>query len=576
MSAQKTQWVNAAPLESVPPGQARAVRLGRERSIALFNEKDKIYATDNQCPHMGYPLVRGVVRHGVLTCDWHGRSFDLEGGGCFNRECDDLQTFAVEVRGPDIWVEVPEPSYRRREEHLNLLWEGLLSCDRWTQSKAIALLLRGDVPQDDIVELVVRHLGRHIASSHEAEGGQDVVLLLSGLQVARRYEGEDRLIALTTAAGAAAGEAAERLDVVPLPDPVDWTSIERWVRAFSRDGQAGRIERCLFTAGHAGYQENILPLLFDCATTPHFLGFADHIIWLDHLARVQEEFGWDQAGELVFNLGAKLVGRGRGEPERFRRDAIAFMGDMEPVLAQAQAGDPEVPYDEDSLVKALVSADLEAAFGALTQQLEAGVSIDRLIDTCLLLAADRMARVPVNVEAGWPCLTREFNLAAALRTVQRYGGPTAAARGLVHAAWQFFDDRWLNIPYRPLSEHLTTSATAENPASIVEAIQTLNVQEVGPRVLAYGLAGHPEEPLIEAMGRAILWDDTAHQLLPTLGTVFAEWECFAASDHPARLQILVGLARFATDVRTNKDSGSATRAALRFAQGHTAVDIFED
>lgn len=105
MSAQKTQWVNAAPLESVPPGQARAVRLGRERSIALFNEKDKIYATDNQCPHMGYPLVRGVVRHGVLTCDWHGRSFDLAGGGCFNRECDDLQTFAVEVRGPDIWVE---------------------------------------------------------------------------------------------------------------------------------------------------------------------------------------------------------------------------------------------------------------------------------------------------------------------------------------------------------------------------------------------------------------------------------------------------------------------------------------
>ena len=163
---------------------------------------------------------------------------------------------------------------------------------------------------------------------------------------------------------------------------------------------------------------------------------------------------------------------------------------------------------------------METAFGALTQQLEAGVSIDRLIDTCLLLAADRMARVPVNVEAGWPCLTREFNLAAALRTVQRYGGPAAAARGLVHAAWQFFDDRWLNIPYRPLSEPLTTSASTEDPASIVEAIQTLNVQEVGPRVLAYGLAGHPGEPLIEAMGRAILWDDTAHQLLPTLGNRF--------------------------------------------------------
>ena len=255
---------------------------------------------------------------------------------------------------------------------------------------------------------------------------------------------------------------------------------------------------------------------------------------------------------------------------------MALMGDMEPILAQARAGNPAVPYDEDGLAKALVSADLETAFGALAQQLEAGVSLDRLINTCLLLAADRMARAPVNVEAGWPCLTREFNLAAALRTVRRYGGPAAAARGLVHAAWQFFDDRWLNIPFRPLSQPLDAPATAEDPTSIVEAIQTLDVQGVGPRVLAYGLAGAPGEPLLKAMGRSILWDDTAHQLLPTLGTVFEEWAHFAGSDHPARLQLLAGLARFATDVRTNKDSGSAARAALRFAEGHTTVDIFED
>ena len=96
MSAQKTQWVNAVPLESVPPGQARAVRLGRERSIALFNEGDKIYATDNQCPHMGYPLVRGVVRHGVLTCDWHGPQLRLAGRRLFQPR---VRRFADLCRG---------------------------------------------------------------------------------------------------------------------------------------------------------------------------------------------------------------------------------------------------------------------------------------------------------------------------------------------------------------------------------------------------------------------------------------------------------------------------------------------
>ena len=59
------------------------------------------------------------------------------------------------------------PQYKRRDEHLRLLWEGLLSEDRWTISKAIALLLKGSVPEEEIVEMVLRHLGRHIASSED-------------------------------------------------------------------------------------------------------------------------------------------------------------------------------------------------------------------------------------------------------------------------------------------------------------------------------------------------------------------------------------------------------------------------
>ena len=89
MANHPAQWVRVAAASDVPAGEARAVRLPEGRSIALFNVDGRIWATDNQCPHMGYPLTRGAVRNGVLTCDWHGRSFDLEGGGCFNRECDE-------------------------------------------------------------------------------------------------------------------------------------------------------------------------------------------------------------------------------------------------------------------------------------------------------------------------------------------------------------------------------------------------------------------------------------------------------------------------------------------------------
>jgi hypothetical protein len=79
----------------------------------------------------------------------------------------------------------------------------------------------------------------------------------------------------------------------------------------------------------------------------------------------------------------------------------------------------------------------------------------------------------------------------------------------------------------------------------------------------------------------MLWDDTNIQVLPTLRTVFDEWELLSKADaiggrHPARYQLLVGLARYATDIRTNKNSGSATNTAMRFAEGRTTVEAFEE
>ena len=108
-------------------------------------------------------------------------------------------------------------------------------------------------------------------------------------------------------------------------------------------------------------------------------------------------------------------------------------------------------YDEDTFVSALTSVDIQKSFDAATDVLKGGVPIDQLISTLVILAADRMARTPVNVDAGWECLTTELNLATSLRTVQRIAGDSAAVKGIFHAAWLIFDDRWLNIPSRALT-----------------------------------------------------------------------------------------------------------------------------
>jgi hypothetical protein len=184
-------------------------------------------------------------------------------------------------------------------------------------------------------------------------------------------------------------------------------------------------------------------------------------------------------------------------------------------------------------------------------------------------------------------LTTELNLAASLRTALRHAGNGVAAKGLFHAAWVVFTDRWLNIPVRPLTAPLggDTLAVVNEDAGvrqILDSISSLKVRDVGWQVLEYLNAGYSGDRLLHEMGRVMLWDDTNTQVLPTLRTVFEEWEHCSGPDaglgggHPARYQLLVGLARYATDIRTNKDSGSATNTALRFAEGRTTVDLFEE
>ena len=324
--------------------------------------------------------------------------------------------------------------------------------------------------------------------------------------------------------------------------------------------------------------------MLECAVEPYFLDFGDSLISLAYLAELEDLFGWEQAGELIFNLGAKLIGQPRQEPERFRRDAVARMRELLPDIE----GVPETgagTFDEDEVASAMTSVDVHRSFDALASAI-AGVSMDRLITTFVLLAADRMARTPVAVDAGWPNLTRELNLASSLRALKTHGGVGVAAKGLFHAAWHVFADRWINIDHRRLSEPIPAQPSpAANEdaaaAAVLDAMQTLDVEAAGARVAGYLQAGYSGDRLLHDLGRAILRDDTGHEILPTLRTVFDEWgnvsgtEADLGAGHPARVQLLVGLARYATDVRSNSDGRSAAVTAMRFAEGRTTVEMFE-
>ena len=582
MSDTHSNFVRVADVKDVPEGTPKAVKVDG-RSIALFQHQGGVYATDNQCPHMGYPLTRGRVRNGVLTCDWHGWSYDMKGGGCFTGGCDDLDTFPVDVRDGAIYVDVSGGGSKRKDAHFLLLKEGLLSEDNWTLSKAIAIMLAKGVSEQDTLELVVQHLGRHIATGRGAnEGGRELAMLINGVKVARHYTPDDRLIPLMIAATGASGTAGDRPAVQPLPPPITWEKLAQWIRVFSADKAWEGIEKCLITARRlGGHDDQILPLLYECALEPFFLGHTHNLPLLGFLAELLEEFGWDQSEELVCNLAAKILGRDRGAPEEHRLAAIKM---FEPInllideIASSSASSENAAYDEDALAKGLVSGDLAQTFNAISDTLRSGVGIDRIVTTLVLLAADRMARTPVNLNPGWGSLSHELILSSSVRTALRYGGFKIGARALYHAAWQFFSDRWLNITPRSLAEPLSavqSDAPNEDTAlrAVLDAIETVQVREVGRCTREYLGAGYSGDRLLSDMGQSILRDDNGWNLLHTLRAVFDEWE--RCEGHPARNQLLVGLSRWATDARKRSGNQSASQTAQRFARGQTAVDLYE-
>ena len=78
------------------------------------------FALDNRCPHMGFPLDRGSVEDGILTCHWHHARFDLASGCTFDLWADDVPTCPVEVRDGEVWIKPsfghadPSGHWRRR------------------------------------------------------------------------------------------------------------------------------------------------------------------------------------------------------------------------------------------------------------------------------------------------------------------------------------------------------------------------------------------------------------------------------------------------------------------------------
>ena len=89
--------IRVCSLDELEQSRFRVISAGGHTVLVLL-EQGQVYALDNRCPHMGFPLHRGTVKDGILTCHWHHAKFDLAGGCTLDPFADDVPAFRPEVR----------------------------------------------------------------------------------------------------------------------------------------------------------------------------------------------------------------------------------------------------------------------------------------------------------------------------------------------------------------------------------------------------------------------------------------------------------------------------------------------
>lgn len=76
----------------------------RDKPMALFNVGGEFYAINYVCPHMGGPLGEGKLTGSVVSCPWHGWTFDVRSGLADHPGGHCVSAYEVVVEGEEIKI----------------------------------------------------------------------------------------------------------------------------------------------------------------------------------------------------------------------------------------------------------------------------------------------------------------------------------------------------------------------------------------------------------------------------------------------------------------------------------------
>lgn len=572
-SAHLEGFFRAASLNHLK-AQRMLVVSGADRPVLLCWSEGRPFALDNRCPHMGFPLSKGSLESGVLTCHWHHAQFDLQSGCTFDLFADDVPAFDVQVEGDDVWVssrpkEKIDVGYHSRR----LLW-GLEQNIGLIQAKGIIALLA----QGEGVNSVVRRIARFSARNHRVwEDGLTTLTIVARLS---QYLSPTTLI-YALAKGArrvaenCAGQPARHSAGGLNREQFGEERLSEWLSHWSRIRHDEGAERTLLAALDSQLSRPALNRIVFGTVQDRIYADGGHA--LDHSNKAFElldAIGWEEASRILPLLVSHLT-QSRSEEEggawRVPLDLIPLIHEAEHQLQNQRR-----PQTKDSppISTELLGTDPKAILRLISTALAEGVTPASIARELSVAAAARLAQFPESNDVDdWFDPVHTFSFCNALyQALSRGETNPDVERGLFHAAMSIYVDRFLNIPSAHLPDGAVLESLPTEPDVLLTGIlETLDIKKgwsaVPSLVVRYLRLGHPESALIDTLTFATVREDLDFHKLQVLEAAVTQAELWPEGS-PERELLYIGAARhLAAYCPTRRSSSQSVGVALRLHRG---------
>ena len=560
MDTTASDFVRAGSLEELK-AKGRLVVHGRHRPVLLVHEGGHVFALDNRCPHMGFPLDRGSVEDGILTCHWHHARFELASGCTFDLWADDVPTCPVEIRaGGEIWVKPvfgyadPAGHWRQRLE------DGLAHNLSLVIAKAVHGQLAAGQSPSEVVRQAALFGTRNRDGWDTGTHHPDCARPASAVPVG----GGDAPCSVSRGAARGCGLRwcrPRRREREPLASRPDLATLKRWLRRWVAVRHRDAAERTVLTAIAGGASPAALAdLLFAAETDRAYADGGHSLDFINKAFECLDVIGWEHAADVLPSVvGQMAAARGAEERTAWRQPVD--------LIALCQRAGLELPHlfaasdnardwsDHVTLSESLLGDDPAAIIDALTAAARDGASPADLGRALAYAAALRVARFgTANEHSDWETAHHVFTYANAVhQALKRIDvaapEPVEAVRGLLHGAMALYLARYLNVPPASLPGESGDGlddlpvAAEEIRAALLDTFDRQQQIDAAARLVARHLTlGHSPDALIATLAQALLREDAgfhAYQMLEAGVRQFHEWGNGDQGRH-----ILIAVARY--------------------------------